>query len=173
MYKNGQQCPICGAGKLESKVVEEIFEYKGERIIVPDYHIYECPVCEEALVDKESVKTSQKELKDFYRKVDGLLPSAEIKRIRIKLGHTQEAMAKELGVGLKNFARYENGQVVQGRTMDHLLRILDWDPLILTKIRHQQSRQVLTNNVVNFAEASFKYRQKKQPEETMEHTALG
>ena len=82
MYKNGQVCPICGSGKLEKKTVEEIFEYKGEKLVVPDYVIYECPTCEEALVDEKSVKSSQKELKDFYRKVDGLLESSEIRRIR-------------------------------------------------------------------------------------------
>lgn len=173
MYKQGQECPICGAGKLERKVIDETFEYKGHSLVIPDYVIYECPTCEESLVDKKSSRESQKILKDFFREVDGLLPSKDIKRIREKLGYTQEAMAKELGVGLKNFARYENGQVIQGRTMDHLLRILDWDPSILTKIKQQPRRQVLTNNIVNFEEALFKYRQKKQPEETMEYIVLG
>ena len=33
-------------------------------------------------------------------------------------------------VGLKNFARYESGQVIQGRAMDLLLRVFDFDPAI-------------------------------------------
>lgn len=135
MYKHGQECPICGSGKLEKKVIGETFEYKGHSLVVPNYIVYGCPTCEEYLVEKKSSRESQKVLKDFFREVDGLLPSRDIKRIRKKLGYTQEEMAKELGVGMKNFARYENGQVIQGRAMDLLLRIFDFDPAILNKIK--------------------------------------
>ena len=145
MYRDGQKCPICGLCNLVKKVVDETFEYKGEKLVVPDYVIYECSTCEDSLVDEKSIKASQKELKDFYRKVDGLLSSADIRRIRKKLGYTQEQMAKELGVGLKNFARYESGQVIQGRAMDLLLRVFDFDPAILKKIKQHDGRQVLRN----------------------------
>ncbi len=133
MYKNGQSCPICGSGKLIKGVIDEKFNYKEQALVVPDYVVYECSVCEESLVDKKSVKTSQKLLKDFYREVDGLLGSSNIKRIRKKLGCTQEEMAKKLGVGLKTFARYETDQVIQSRAMDNLLRILDNQPRSLQR----------------------------------------
>ncbi len=135
VYKNGQTCPICGSGKLIKTVIDEKFDYKGQSLVVPDYVVYECTVCEESLVGKKSVKTSQKLLKDFYREVDGLLGSSDIKRIRRKLGCTQEEMAKNLGVGLKTFARYETGQVIQSRAMDNLLRILDEHPETMNTIK--------------------------------------
>ena len=128
MYKHGDACPICGAGLLSEKVVEERFNYKGHSLIVPDYHILECPACNEAVVEKDSARRAEKQLKDFGRQVDGLLMAADIKRIRRKLHLTQEQMATVLGGGLKGFARYENGQVVQSRAMDNLLRILDRFP---------------------------------------------
>ena len=155
MYRDGQKCPICGLCNLVKKAVDETFEYKGERLVIPDYVIYECSTCEDALVDEKSIKASQKDLKDFYRKVDGLLSSADIKRIRKKLGYTQEKMAKELGVGLKNFARYENGQVVQGRAMDLLLRIFDMFPEVLTLLKGQQRRYLLKNRNVFSGEATI------------------
>ena len=46
----------------------------------------------------------------------------------LKLHLTQEQMATALGGGLKGFARYENGQIIQSRAMDNLLRILDQFP---------------------------------------------
>jgi len=141
VYKNGQACPICGSGKLAKKTVDEKFEYKGQSLVVPDYVVYECSSCEESLVDKKSVKTSQKLLKDFFREVDGLLGSSDIKRIRKKLGFTQEQMAKKLGVGLKTFARYETGQVIQSRAMDNLLRILDKHPEALNAIEPAKARK--------------------------------
>ena len=72
MYKDGQECPICGLANLERKVVDETFEYKGHALVVPDYVIFQCSVCEESLVDRESVRTSQIALKEFFQKVDGL-----------------------------------------------------------------------------------------------------
>lgn len=95
---------------------------------MPDYQIFECPACGEAVVEKNSVRRAEKLLKDFGRQVDGLLTAVDIKRVRRKLHLTQEQMATVLGGGLKSFARYENGQVVQSKAMDNLLRILDCFP---------------------------------------------
>ena len=128
MYKQGDACPLCGAGLLSEKVAEERFNYKGHSLNVPDYRILECPACNEAVVEKDSARRAEKLLKDFGRQIDGLLMAADIKRIRRKLHLTQEQMATVLGGGLKGFARYENGQVVQSRAMDNLLRILDSFP---------------------------------------------
>jgi HTH-type transcriptional regulator/antitoxin MqsA len=128
MYKKGDSCPLCGGGGLCDKVIEERFSYKGHALTVPDYRILECPACGEAVVEKDSARRAEKLLKDFGRQIDGLLMAADIKRIRRKLHLTQEQMATLLGGGLKGFARYENGQVVQSRAMDNLLRILDRFP---------------------------------------------
>ena len=128
MYKQGDNCPLCGSGRLGGKVIEEHFSYKGHSLAVPEYRILECPACGEAVVEKESVRRAEKLLRDFGRQIDGLLMAADIKRIRRKLHLTQEQMATVLGGGLKGFARYENGQVVQSRAMDNLLRILDRFP---------------------------------------------
>ncbi len=70
MYKDGQECPICGLGKLERKVVDEIFEYRGRNLVVRDYVIFQCSVCEESLVERKSAKTSQIALKEFFQSVD-------------------------------------------------------------------------------------------------------
>ncbi len=140
-YKDGQICPICGSGRLNKRIIDETFDYKRQTLIIPNYIVYECNTCKEGLADKISVKISQKKLKDFFREVDGLLGSTDIKRIRKKLGCTQEEMAKKLGVGLKTFARYETGQVIQSRAMDNLLRILDKHPEALREIEPVEARK--------------------------------
>lgn len=149
MYKQGDTCPICGAGNLSERVVEEHFSYKEHSLPVPDYRILECPVCGEALVEKESARRAEKLLKDFGRQVDGLLMAADIKRIRRKLHLTQEQMATLLGGGLKGFARYENGQVVQSRAMDNLLRILDRFPESLSVLPGVGRSQAVASGVVS------------------------
>lgn len=151
-----QKCPICGAGGLQKTVGTETFEYKGQEIAIPDYIAYVCPGCGEAIVDPETLKKSGKMLKDFQRQVDGLLTGQQIKRIRKKLGLTQEQMAEIVGGGLKSFARYESGQVCQSKGMDNLLRILDAYPEMLNVIRKKEDAVKDAGTVIYFAEAKIK-----------------
>jgi HTH-type transcriptional regulator/antitoxin MqsA len=130
-----QKCPICGVGTLRKEVGSETFEYKGMTTTVSNYITYKCDECGEAIVDKTTLRESGRILKDFQRKVDGLLTAEEIKNIRKRLNLTQEEMAEILGGGLKSFARYETGQVCQSRGMDNLLRILDTYPFALNVIQ--------------------------------------
>lgn len=140
MYKTDDKCLICGIGSLEKTVREETFEYKGESLTVPDYVVYRCPSCEEGIVDKNTLRDTEKVIRDFHREVDGLLTSKEIKKIRTSLGFTQEAMGGLLGGGEKSFARYETGRVTQTKAMDNLLRILDTYPFILDVIMTQPAK---------------------------------
>lgn len=123
-----QKCPVCGIGVLKKKTGAEKFEYKGETLSIPNYITHACGECGEAIVDNVTLKESGKKLKDFQRKVDGLLTGEQIKAIRLKLELTQEQMADIVGGGLKSLARYESGQVCQSKGMDNLLRILDAYP---------------------------------------------
>jgi HTH-type transcriptional regulator/antitoxin MqsA len=128
MYKNDDKCPICGEGMLERDVITETFEYKGEKVVIPNYVIFKCGNCDESIVEKDTLKTSEKTIRDFQRRVDGLLTSNEIKKIRKSFGFTQEDIGNLLGGGAKGFARYETGKVSQSKAMDNLLRIIDAHP---------------------------------------------
>ena len=70
------------------------------------------------------------------RSAAGFLTDEKIKEIRKKLGLTQRQMAETLGVGEKNFARYENLSVRQSKAMDNLLRILDAYPEAIKILKH-------------------------------------
>lgn len=72
MNKAGGQCPICGYKGLKKNIITETFTYKGKKFDYPDYIIYKCPSCKEAIVDKNTLKESGRAIRDFYRKVDGL-----------------------------------------------------------------------------------------------------
>jgi HTH-type transcriptional regulator/antitoxin MqsA len=145
----GNICSICGKGTLKKEVIEEKLTYKGETLTIPDYIIYKCDLCNEEIVDKGTLKSSGKLLKNFKCKVDGLLTGNEIKEIRKKVGFTQEQMSEILGGGLKSFARYESGQICQSRAMDNLLRILDRYPQVVHFIQKKTREQSvgLRNNL--------------------------
>ncbi len=139
--KEGQKCPICGQGEISEKIITENFKYKGKSQSISNYCIFACDVCEEEIVSNKTLRETEKILTDFRRKVDGFLVSDEIKAIRKKLGKTQVEMADLIKVGEKTFARYENGQVTQSRSMDALLRILDVDPHIFNRIKTEESTE--------------------------------
>lgn len=145
MYKDGSKCPICGSGILDEISINEVFEYKGEKCTVPDYVVFRCSVCEEDIVSKQSLKKAEKYLVDFQKKVDGLLTSEKIRKIREKLGLTQRQMGIIFGGGEKSFARYENATLKQSKAMDTLLRVFDEYPFIPTEILSRNTAQIQTS----------------------------
>lgn len=149
MYKTGDICPVCEAGHLHRVTKDKIFKYKGEGITIQDVVVYACDDCEESLVPKSTMKSTEKTIRDFHRTVDGLLTSEEIKKVRKALGFTQEAFANILGVAPKSFARYENGTVTQNKTTDHLLRILFEKPDALKVISKEAAQGVPLKKVVD------------------------
>ncbi len=140
MYKNGDMCPICGEGTIKVKRKPEAFEYKGQ-VLTLELTVYSCDVCGEAFFDNEEMKKQQKTIKDFQRKIDGLLTSEEIKRIREKYGLSQRELARILGVAEKSIAKYEAGFVAQSKAMDNLLRVIGEFPDALQYLKqHNQVR---------------------------------
>lgn len=66
-----QICEICGAKEAVEKTITEKFEYKGEAVEVPDYHITYCENCGESIVHSESIKKSEPAVRDLHWKMDG------------------------------------------------------------------------------------------------------
>lgn len=57
---SGKVCPICGKGILVKRIIEEKFIYEDEVLEVSGYIIYECMICGEAIVDRETLDKSGK-----------------------------------------------------------------------------------------------------------------
>jgi HTH-type transcriptional regulator/antitoxin MqsA len=177
----GNICPICGKGPLKKEVIEETFSYKGETITIPNYVVYKCDLCKETIVDKGTLKSSAKLLKNFKCKVDGLLTGEEIREIRKKVGFTQEQMSEILGGGLKSFARYEAGKICQSKAMDNLLRILDRFPQVVHFIQGTSDRSkglhgaclITQNTKVVYLSEYKNYRQRSASDKNVFNTGTG
>jgi len=130
MYKNGDMCPICGLGTIKVERKPETFEYKGQALTL-ELTVYSCDVCGEGFFDNEEMKKHQKTIKNFQRRVDGLLTSEEIKQIREKYSLSQRELARILGIAEKSIAKYEAGFVAQSKAMDNLLRFIGEFPEVL------------------------------------------
>ena len=67
---NTEKCPICEKGIMTKKVTDEVFFYRGFSIRIPNYIIYECSICEESIVDNETLERSGLMLDSFKYVVD-------------------------------------------------------------------------------------------------------
>ncbi len=135
-----KKCAVCGSNAIVSSVNRQTFEYKSKTLEISDYQYLLCTNCGEEFVDEAYEKTIEKELREFHRKVDGLLSCHEIQTIRMSLGFTQDMFGEILGGGKKAFARYENGTVTQSKPMDNLLKILRDHPECLDSIIPEDQR---------------------------------
>ncbi len=162
MYKNGDTCPICGKGTIKVERKSETFEYKGH-ILPLELTVYSCDICKEGFFDNEEMKKYQKTIKDFQRRVDGLLTSEEIKQIREKYGLSQRELARILGIAEKSIAKYEAGFVAQSKAMDNLLRVIGEFPEVLKYLRQLKEKQEKKKVIsIKDFETEKQYRIKKQ-----------
>lgn len=144
-YKNGDPCPVCGS-TLQEQTTTETFTYKGQSFDYPDYVVYHCADCDDDYVGDTTMKKSAKAIRDFYRKVDGMLTASEIKLIRLRTGYNQDSFSKLLGGGAKSFARYENCDVVQSEPMDNLIWLIGKHPNLANDLenRHKPVTKIET-----------------------------
>ena len=155
MYKNGDTCPVCGSGTIRVEKRPETFEYKGQSLTL-ELTVYLCDVCEESFFDNKEMKKYQRAIKDFQRRVDGLLTSTEIKQIREKYGISQRELASILGIAEKSIAKYEAGFVAKSKAMDNLLRIIEKFPDVLKYLKQLNIVQVPPVNFVKLYEEGSK-----------------
>lgn len=136
-------CPICGEMSLVAKHGEYRHEppanIPGGTMVVPAADWEECTACKERILSLalEAELDAQR-----YRRL-GLLTPAEIKAIRVRAGLSQVAMAQEIGVGDKTYARWESGTMMHNRGNDNLIRLVAFNPgqFALVEAQRQPDRQ--------------------------------
>jgi HTH-type transcriptional regulator / antitoxin MqsA len=104
-----KECPFCKTGFLERKTIKEIYTYKGHRIEIEQPGEF-CNVCDEGILNSADLKATEKQVRDFQAKIDGLLTSSEIRTVRQKLNLSQKQAAEICGNDLNTFSRYERGE---------------------------------------------------------------
>lgn len=106
--------------------------YKGESITVDMPGWYGDQPEEAGVFDPEDMKVSDRALNRLKARTEGLLEPEEIKRIRKKLGLTQEVAGELIGGGPRAFQKYETADLVPSRAISSALALLDHDPSALT-----------------------------------------
>ncbi len=122
-----QLCTCCmEEHEVKTVLVKEQTTYKDRRVCYDAVYFY-CDVADELYMDEHQVQVNDIEMKNAYRRMEGLLTSKDICAIRSKYGITQSDLCALLGWGGKTITRYESHQV-QDRAHDTILKKLDRDP---------------------------------------------
>lgn len=133
-----KNCPVCGRGQLERRTQRQVFRYQGKTFRYDQPGAW-CDACHEGILDTADMDATERLLFDFRASVDGYLTTAEIRRIRKKLGLTQKQAGQLFGGGHNAFSRYESGSARPPKSTDTLLRLLDTHPELLTEIPQGQA----------------------------------
>ncbi len=119
-------CPKTGA-PMHRDTRPMTLEYKGAHITfdMPGWYTDQS---DESIHTGEDMKVSDRALNRLKAERDGLPSPEEIKRIRVKLGLTQEQAGELIGGGPRAFQKYEAGDLLPSRAVSSALALLDHDP---------------------------------------------
>jgi HTH-type transcriptional regulator / antitoxin MqsA len=128
-------CAVCDSDRV--KKIRKKFEarYNQVPVVIENAEMYRCESCGEEFFTAEQSRELSRRIKNRVREDLGLLSPERIVEIRKNLGLSQAEMEELFGLGEKVVTRWENGRVIQGRTADVALRLLEMDPGLLPKLR--------------------------------------
>ena len=128
-------CDVCG--RDGSRLVRRPFDslYNQMPIHLDSVEMYECERCGESTLTPEQAKAASKQVKSFARERLNLLPPEKIIGIRKRCNLSQEELERLFGLGKKVVVRWEKGRVLQSKTADVLLRLMDQNPDIVDELR--------------------------------------
>ena len=133
-------CPETGA-PMHRDVRPLDLSYKGRSLTI-DMPGWYSDQSAESIHTAADMKVSDRGLNCLKARAESLLEPAEIKRIRKRLGLTQEQAGELIGGGPRAFQKYETGDLLPSRAISSALRVLDYDPEAINVLRQTQPRAV-------------------------------
>ncbi len=132
-------CPGCGSNLIVTKWESISWEQgstDGKIVISALLPICVCRACNASFQGAQA----QEKKNEAICKHLGLMTPDEIRAMRQKLGLSQAGLAQLSGLGVASIARWESGQLIQGRSNDNLLRLLSYEENI-ERLRNALSPQ--------------------------------
>ena len=128
-------CSVCG--RESAYLVKRPFDsiYNQMSIRLDAVEMYDCDRCGESVFTPEQAREVSKQVKSLARERLNLLPPEAIVDIRKRCNLSQEELERLFGLGKKVVVRWEKGRVLQNKTADVLLRLMDRNPDIVDDIR--------------------------------------
>ena len=137
-------CTECGK---ETREVTGPFteDYRGESFTVEDVWRFECENCDNIEWPAPTLDhVWDAETAEYARRHEMLRP-ADIKALRKKLGMTQKAFERMLGVSSPTCSRWENNSLQQSRSVDLLMHVAREVPGAADYLRNFAERDAARN----------------------------
>lgn len=116
------------SGKPMTRGIRPIeITYKGLSMTV-DMPGWYCEGSDEGVHDGKDLEVSDEALRKLKIEAAKLLAPADVKRIRTKIGLTQQQAGMIIGGGPNAFQKYEAGEVTVSKGISNLLRVLERHP---------------------------------------------
>jgi HTH-type transcriptional regulator/antitoxin MqsA len=130
------KCPACGAAELIHETRDLPYTYKGERTLIAAVTGDFCPVCHEAVLNRQHGDRYSENLAAFQRQVNAAYVNpVYIAQVRKKLDLDQREAAALFGGGVNAFSRYETGKTKPPLALVQLFKLLDRHPDLLGEVR--------------------------------------
>ena len=128
-------CSVCGrdSAYLVKRPFDSIYNQMSVRL--DSVEMYECDRCGESVFTPEQAREVSTRVKSIARERLNLLPPEAIVGIRKRCNLSQEELEHLFGLGKKVVIRWEKGRVLQSKTADVLLRLMDRNPDIIDEMR--------------------------------------
>jgi HTH-type transcriptional regulator/antitoxin MqsA len=126
---DNQICPCCGS-VMKRDIQPLTLQYKdgSSTFDMPGWY---CSNCEEAVYTGKDMQESDRQLNLLKARAESVLLPEDVRRIRKKLGLTQNAAGNLLGGGENAFHKYERGDILPSQAISNLLRVLEAHPQTL------------------------------------------
>ncbi|MCK5198621.1 MAG: type II toxin-antitoxin system MqsA family antitoxin [Spirochaetales bacterium] len=116
-------CPLCESPLVkESRNVNAVYKDKNFSYLQPGEW---CSECGEGFLSSEDLALSKQERTDQKRIIDHRLISGEIRKFRKSNKLSQKKASELFGGGPKAFSKYERGEVIQNKSLDILMRLIN------------------------------------------------
>lgn len=133
-------CEVCG--RESARIVKRPFNttYNQISIHLDAVEMYECERCGESTLTPEQDREVSERVKTLAREHLQLLPPEAIVAIRRRYNLSQEELERLFGLGQKVVIRWEKGRVLQSKTADVLLRLMERNPSIVDELRRVRAQ---------------------------------
>ena len=116
-------CPLCEASLVrEPRNVSAVYKDKTFSYLQSGEW---CSECGEGFLSAEDLALSKQERTDQKRIIDHRLISGEIRKFRKSNKLSQKKASELFGGGPKAFSKYERGEVIQNKSLDILMRLIN------------------------------------------------
>lgn len=129
-------CECCGEAAVTEVVEEMKFGYGvGDQLVTLTVNVpvFSCKACGMEYTDSRAENLRHDAVCAYLE----VLNPAQVRRIRERHSLTVQAFSEISGLGTASITRWENAQLIQGKSIDNYLRLLE-DPRNLQVLRQRE-----------------------------------